>query len=103
MTDGAITNRDLYEAQRATEQQLGGLALQVATLVAELRGVGQRMDSGTRRFDDIETRVRLLEAAVPDRLELRVTTLERLAWKLIGAFAAVNVAAVIAEYLLTRH
>ena len=33
MTDGQITNRDLYEAQRDTEKQLGGLALQAATLV----------------------------------------------------------------------
>lgn len=103
MTDGQITNRDLYEAQRDTERQLGGLALQVATLVAELRGVGERLDSGSGKMADLEGRLRLLEAAVPDRLEVRVTALERLAWKLTGAFAAVNVAAVIAEYLLTRH
>ena len=103
MTDGQITNRDLYEAQRDTERQLGGLALQVATLVAELRGIGERLDSGAAKMADYEQRLRTLEAAVPDRLEMRVTALERLAWKLIGAFAAVNVAAGVAEWLLTRH
>lgn len=61
MTDGQITNRDLYEAQRDTEKQLGGLALQVATLVAELRGVGTRLDSGTGRMTDFENRLRSLE------------------------------------------
>ena len=59
---GQITNRDLYEAQRATEQQLGGLALQVATLVAEWRGVGDRLDSGSDRMKDFEKRLRVLEA-----------------------------------------
>jgi hypothetical protein len=103
VTDGQITNRDLYEAQRATEQQLGGLALQVATLVAEWRGVGERLDSGTEKMRDYEGRLRALEAAVPDRLEMRVTALERLAWKLVGAFAALNLVAVAAEYLLSRH
>ena len=75
MTDGQITNRDLYEAQRATEQQLGGLALQVATLVAEWRGVGQRLDSGSEKMRDYEGRLRLLEQA---------------RWKAAGAAGAVG-------------
>ena len=62
MTDGQITNRDLYEAQRDTEKQLGGLALQVATLVAEWRGVGERLDSGSEKMRDYEQRLRVLEA-----------------------------------------
>jgi hypothetical protein len=103
VTDGQITNRELYEAQRSVEQQLGGLALQVATLVVELRNVGERFDSGSEKMRDHESRIRVLEAAVPDRLEPRVTALERLAWKLVGAFAALNLVAVAAEYLLSRH
>ena len=75
MTDGQITNRDLYDAQRQTERQIGDLAVQVATLVAEWRGHGERLDSGQRHFDDIETRVRLLERAT---------------WKAIGAAGAVG-------------
>ena len=62
MTDGQITNRDLYEAQRDTERQVGGLALQVATLVAEWRGVGERLDSGSEKMRDFEARLRVLEA-----------------------------------------
>ena len=93
MTDGQITNRDLYEAQRATEQQLGGLALQVATLVAEWRGVGQRLDSGGRKMDDFEGRLRLLEQA---------------RWKAAGAAAAAGMVTggatgTLLSWLLTGH
>ncbi len=93
MTDGQITNRDLYEAQRDTEKQLGGLALQVATLVAEWRGVGERLDSGTVKMGDHETRIRLLEQAK---------------WRAAGAAApagtlAGGAAGSFLSWLLTRH
>lgn len=93
MTDGQITNRDLYEAQRDTERQLGGLALQIATLVAELRGVGERLDSGSVKMADYETRLRLLE---------------QWRWRmaggaaLLGALSGGGVAAFV-EYLIGRH
>jgi hypothetical protein len=103
VTDGQITNQQLYEAQRDTEKQIGGLALQVATLVVELRGVGERFDSGSEKMRDHESRIRVLEAAVPERLEVRVTALERLAWKLIGAFGAVQAVALFAEWLIGVH
>ena len=38
--------------------------------------------------------------AVPDALEARVSALEKLAWKLVGGFAAVNALAVLVEWLL---
>jgi hypothetical protein len=93
VTDGQITNRDLYEAQRATEQQLGGLALQVATLVAEWRAVGDRLDSGSERMKDYEGRLRLLEQA---------------RWKAAGAAAAAGTATggtagALLSWLLARH
>jgi len=93
MTDGQITNRDLYEAQRDTEKQLGGLALQVATLVAEWRGVGERLDSGTLKMTDLETRVRVLEQS---------------RWRAAGVVAALGTlsgggAATVATWLLSRH
>ena len=93
MTDGQITNRDLYEAQRDTEKQLGGLALQVATLVAEWRGVGERLDSGSVKMNDFESRLRLLEQAK---------------WKAAGASAAVSTitgggAGALLSWLLTKH
>jgi hypothetical protein len=93
VTDGQITNRDLYEAQRDTEKQLGGLALQVATLVAEWRGVGERLDSGSDRMRDFETRLRVLEHA---------------RWRAAGAYAAVSTvtggaAGALLSWLLARH
>jgi hypothetical protein len=93
VADGQITNQDLFEALRATEQQLGGLALQVATLVAEWRSVGQRLDSGGRKMDDFEGRVRLLEQA---------------RWKAAGMSATVGTlaggaAGSLLSWLLTRH
>jgi len=93
MTDGQITNRDLYEAQRATEQQLGGLALQVATLVAEWRGVGERLDSGSERMRDYETRIRLLE-----QFRWRMAGGSALAGALSGGGVATFIV-----YLLSRH
>jgi hypothetical protein len=102
MTDGQITNRDLYEAQRDTERQVGSLALQVATLVAEWRAVGERLDAGSVKMADYEQRLRALEVALPDRLETRVTALEKMAWKLTGAFAGVNVVALVAEWLIRK-
>ena len=61
MTDGQITNKDLYEAQRDIAKQLGSLALQVATLVGEWRGVGERLEAGSAKMADFETRLRVLE------------------------------------------
>lgn len=93
MTDGQITNRELYEAQRDTEKQLGGLALQVATLAAEWRGVGERMDSGSGAMKDLEQRVRAIE---------------QWRWRmaggstLLGALSGGGVASVVV-YLLGRH
>ena len=93
MTDGQITNKDLYDAQRATERQLGDLAVSVATLVAEWRGVGTRLDSGTKKMDDFEARLRLLERA---------------RWKAAGMAAAVSTVAggaggAFLSWLLARH
>lgn len=93
MTDGQVTNRDLYEAQRDTEKQLGGLALQVATLVAEWRGVGERLDSGNEKMRDYESRLRILEQAK---------------WKAAGAASLAGTIAggttgALLSWLLTRH
>jgi hypothetical protein len=93
VADGQITNRDLYEAQRDTEKQIGALALQVATLVAEWRGHGERLDSGSKKMRDQEGRIRLLEQAK---------------WKAAGAAAVVSTvtggaAGALLSWLLERH
>lgn len=89
---GEITNRDLFDAQRGTEQQLGALALQVATLVAEWRGVGQRLDSGTKKMDDFEARFRVLE---------------QFRWRIAGAATAAGFTSgaigALVSWIVTRH
>lgn len=90
--EGAITNRDLYEAVRGTEQQIGGLATQVATLVAEWRSVGQQLDSGSKKMGDFETRLRLLE---------------QFRWRIAGAAATTGFVggaiSALVTWLVTRH
>jgi hypothetical protein len=92
MTDGQITNRDLFEAQRGTEKQLGALALQVATLVAEWRGVGDRLDSGSARMADFEARMRMLE---------------QFRWRIAGAATAAGFTSgaigALVSWIVTRH
>lgn len=95
-----ITLRDVYDAQQRTAEQLSGLAAQVTLLTGR---IDERLDSGQRKMDDHETRLRDLEHAVPPDVAARLSALERLAWKLIGAFAAVNALAVALEWLLWTH
>jgi hypothetical protein len=92
-----ITLRDVYDAQLHTAEQLAALTAQVSQLGAR---VDERLDSGQRRIDDHEGRLRGLEHSIPANAEARITALEKLAWKLIGAFAAVNATAVLLEWLI---
>jgi hypothetical protein len=93
VADGDISLLAIYDKVASVDTKVESLGADVRAQLAH----------GQRRMEDHEIRLRALEVAIPDRLEMRVTALERLAWKLIGAFAAVNVAAGIAEWLLTRH
>lgn len=90
--DGQITNRDLYEAVRGTEQQIGGLATQVATLVAEWRSVGMQLDSGSKKMSDLEARLRLME---------------QFRWRIAGAAATTGFVggglSALLTWLVTRH
>ena len=97
MADGQITNKDLYEAQRATEQKIGDLAVSVATLVAEWRGVGERLDSGSVKMADFETRLRVLEAADGQRRGMSAAL--TVALTLAGSSST----SALVTYLLTSH
>jgi phage shock protein A len=98
VTGMEITIRDVY--QRVTEigQQLGKFA-------GHLESVDTRLEAGQSKMADHETRLRTLEArpTVPETVDARLTALEKLAWKLVGAFAAVNAIAVAAEWFLFAH
>lgn len=93
MTGGQITNQDLYNAQRATEQQLGALAVQVAGMAAASQAVLNRLDSGSATMRDYESRLRVLE---------------RTRWRAAGMVATLGTlsgggAATVATWLLSRH
>ena len=90
-----ITLRDVYESVTA-------IAAQLSKFAGHLENVDARLDSAQAQRNDHETRLRVMEAkpAVPDSLEARVSALEKLAWKLVGGFAAVNALAVLVEWLL---
>jgi hypothetical protein len=64
--------------------RISALDTKVGALIAR---VDERLHAGQQMMDDHERRIR---------------SLERLAWKLVGAFAAVNGLAVAAEWLLLR-
>jgi len=99
MTGGMeITLRDVYDRVTQIGDQLGKFA-------GHLEMVDARLESGQARMADYEARLRVLEARplVPEPLETRVTSLEKLAWKLVGAFGAVNAIAVAAEWILFVH
>lgn len=90
-----ITLRDVYE-------RVGQIDEKLSTFAGHLELVDARLESGQARMADYETRLRALESkpAIPETMEARVAALEKLAWKLIGAFAAVNALAVLVEWLL---
>jgi hypothetical protein len=93
MTDGQITNLQLYQAQRDTESKIGELAVQVATLVAEWHGATARFESGSATMSDHDE---------------RLTALERWRWQLAGAVALCGVLSgggtvSLIVYALSRH
>lgn len=98
MVPGTVTLADLFRVMSAMQSDVARVAMRLEVI-----------DTRNKNADDInhdhEQRLRVLEAApeVPDGLETRVRALEKLAWKLIGAFAVVNALAVVAEILWVHH
>ena len=101
MTDiapGSVTIADLY-------RELLAMRTDVTQALSRLERVDERNHAAERVQDDHETRLRVLESApdVPADLEGRVRALEKMAWKLTGAFAVVNALAVLVEWLIWSH
>ncbi len=98
MTGMEITLRDV-------DDRVTAIGAELSKFAGHLEMVDGRLESGQQRMADHEARLRVQEGKppVPDSLEARVRALEKLAWKLIGAFAAVNALAVVLEWLLWSH
>lgn len=90
---GSVTLSDLYAA-------INALRGEIAIALARLGVIESRNGDADSIHGDHEARLRVLERAVPAGLETRITALERMAWKLVGAFATVNALAVIVEWLI---
>lgn len=103
----------LYAQQQVIVQQLATLSGDMRALTAR---VDVQLEHGARRMGDQEARLRLVEAALPDKLSDRLDALESaadqrrgrvsmgqlilsLALTLLGS----STAAAIATYLLTRR
>jgi hypothetical protein len=107
MTDDRleITLRDLWEEQKQTGAQVSAVVGQIALLTAQ---VGDRLDSGQKKMDDHELRIRVAEqlpkVSVTDfqQMENRVGSLEKFRYWLLGAAAAIGTAAGIISAIVER-
>ncbi len=86
MSDGQIpswtvTAADLYSAVEATRREVGQILTQVTVM-------DDRHGRVTAQVGDHETRIRVLEVAVPNRLADRLISLERWQWRAGGVVAA---------------
>ena len=101
-----ITLRDIYDAQQQTRADVGSLGAQLRQLDAT---VTLRLDSGQRKMDDFENRLRAGEQAPKvspqlfGQLEGRVTQLEKFRWMLLGAAGSVGALAGITAAIITHH
>ena len=91
-----VTTSDVYK-------EVVGLRADVVKVLTRLEVIESRNRDADGLHHDHETRLRTLESSVPAGLETRIAALEKLAWKLIGAFAAVNALAVLMEWLITTR
>lgn len=102
-----ITLRDVYEAQQSTGAQVAAVVGQLAILTAQVTG---RLDSGQKKLDDHEQRIRAGEQSpkVPpedfSKLGDRVSDLESWRGKAVGVgltlTAMTGVAAVLVAHAM---
>lgn len=71
--------------------EVAGVRRDVSTVLTKVEVMDSRQQLATAQMSDIELRLRALQEAVPDRLEARLTAVERWQWRTGGAIAAVGV------------
>ena len=88
-----ITMGDLYREIQAVRNE-------VVQALSRLERAEERYLNTTSRQDDHEGRLRTLENAIPSSLEVRIMTLEKFRWQILGALLAINAMAVLIEWLI---
>ena len=88
-----ITMGDLYREIQAVRNE-------VSQALSRLERAEDRYLNTTSRQDDHEGRLRILENAIPSSLEVRIMTLEKFRWQILGALLAINAMAVLIEWLI---
>lgn len=82
LPDRPVTGWDLMTEVTAVRRDVSVVLTKVEVMTAT-----QQLASA--QMQDIETRLRLLQAAVPDQLGPRLTAVERWQWRTTGAVSAV--------------
>lgn len=81
LPDRPVTGWDIMSEVTAMRRDVG-------TVLTKVEVMSAQQSLATAQMSDIETRLRLLQAAVPDQLQARLTTVERWQWRTGGALAA---------------
>lgn len=109
-----ITLKDVYQQtqslERALSDSLGSLNLTMVSIKSHLETIDNRNSAADELHREQNDRIRKVEeiitaanlvTVIPD-VEVRLRTLERFKYTLVGALVLLNGMAVFIEYLLTR-
>lgn len=88
-----VTISDLYH-------ELVALRTDVAAALSKMERTNERAAAAERAQSDHEARLRALENAIPSSLEVRIMTLEKFRWQVLGALLAINTLGIVIEWLL---
>lgn len=81
LPERSVTGWDIMAEVTAMRRDVG-------TVLTKVEVMSAQQQLATAQMSDIETRLRLLQAAVPDQLAPRLTAVERWQWRTGGALAA---------------
>jgi len=89
----SVTVADLYH-------EMVGLRADVTAALTKMERSDARGTAIENAQADHEARLRALENAVPSSLEVRIMTLEKFRWQILGALVAINALGVLVEWLI---
>ena len=93
ISGSSVTISDLYH-------ELVALRTDVAAALSKMERTSERAAGAERAQADHEARLRTLENAIPSSLEVRIMTLEKFRWQVLGALVAINGLGVLVEWLI---